>query len=351
VRTFKMIPAGLSWSPDDKRIFTSQVGPDESRLYEVDLSDGSMKLTPAGITERHGVWLTMSPKTGAMAWDAFRYHNDLLQKDLSDPAKPAEPFLESSKDENQASYSPDGKHVAFDTNRSGVWSVWIGDADGSNLTQISREVSEYPRWSPDSQRIVYEQSDGDEWTIYVADVNERVGHKLKTAATHVGLPFWSPDGKSIYFQSYASFRRKFYRCSLDCNADEVLVREGPKAFNLQISADSKYFYYIQRDEADRRVFREPFAPGQAEKGQEIAEIPVVADAFSFFLGRDGIYFVASDRPKTLSYFDFKTRKSKDLLTTEKNIMSGFWISHDERIALLPQSYDNHQDIMLAEPKR
>jgi Tol biopolymer transport system component/DNA-binding winged helix-turn-helix (wHTH) protein len=351
VRTMKLVPAGLSWSPDDKKIVMPQVGPDESRLYEVDLNDGSMKLTPAGLSERHGVWATISAKTGAMAWNAYRYHIDLIRKELKDFSKPVEPILESSKDENQASYSPDGTHVAFDSNRSGIWSVWLGDADGSNLTQISRDVAGYPRWSPDSRHIAYQQSDGDEWTVYVTDINERVGRKLMTSVTSVSAPFWSPDGKWLYFEGYSSFRRKFYRCSLDCNANETLVRDGPKAFNLQASADGSYWYYVRGDEVDRKLFRETFSDGHIGPAEEVAGIPILADEYSFFLGDSGIYFVTNDKPKTLSYLDFTTRKTKTLLTTEKNIGSGFWISRDERIALLPQSFDNHQDIMLAEPKR
>jgi Tol biopolymer transport system component/DNA-binding winged helix-turn-helix (wHTH) protein len=351
VRTMKLVPAGLSWSPDDKKIVMPQVGPDESRLYEVDLNDGDIMLTPAGVSERRGVWATVSAKTSAMAWDAYRYHIDLLRKDLQDPSKPVEPILESSKDENQASYSPDGAHVAFDSNRSGIWSVWLGDADGSNLTQISRDVAGYPRWSPDSRHIAYQQSDGDEWTVYVADINERVGRKLMTSVTSVSAPFWSPDGKWLYFEGYSSFRRKFYRCSLDCNANETLVRDGPKAFNLQATADGSYWYYVRGDEVDRKLFRESFSDGHIGPAEEVAGIPILADEYSFFLGDNGIYFVADDKPKTLSYLDFTTRKTKTLLTTEKNIGSGFWISRDERIALLPQSFDNHQDIMLAEPKR
>ncbi len=351
VRTMKLLPVGLSWSYDDKKIVMPQVGADESRLYEVDLNNGDMKLTPAGLGERHGLWATVSAKTRAMAWDAYRYHIDLFRKDLKNPSKPIEPILESSKDENQASYSPDGTHVAFDSNRSGIWSVWLGDADGSNLTQISRDVAGYPRWSPDSRWIAYQQSDGDEGAVYVADINERVGRKLKTSEANVGAPFWSPDGKWLYFEDYSSFRRKFYRCSLDCNANETLARDGPKAFNLQMSADGRYWYYIRGDETDRKLFRESFADGHIGQTEEVAGMPILADEYSFFLGTSGIYFVANDKPKTLSYLDFSTRKSRNLLTTEKNIGSGFWISRDERTALLPQSFDNHQDIMLAEPKR
>ena len=351
VRTMKLVPVGLAWFPDDKKILLPQLGADESRLYEVDLNDGSMKLTPAGVSERHGIWSTMSAKTGAMAWDAYRYHDDLLSKNLKDPSKPVAPILESSKDENQASYSPDGKHVAFDSNRSGTWSVWIGDADGSNLTQVSRDVAGYPRWSPDSTRIVYQQSDGDEWTVYVADINERIGRKLRTATTNVGAPFWSPDGTWVYFEDYSSFRRKFYRCSVDCNANETLVRDGPKAFSMQIAPDGQHWYYIRGDETNLKVIRETVVDGHAETEEEVAGLPLIADEYSFFLGANGIYFVAKEKPQTLSYFDFNTKKSKSLVTTEKAIMSGFWISRDERIALLPQSYDNHEDIMLAEPKR
>ena len=351
VRTMKLVPFGLSWSPDDKKIVMPQAGADESRLYAVDLNSGDMKLTPAGLSERHGLWATVSAKTGAMAWNALRYRIDLLRKDLKDPSKPIEPILESSKDENQASYSPDGTHVAFDSNRSGIWSVWMGDADGSNLTKISRDLAGYPRWSPDSRRIAYQQSDGDEWAVYVADIDERVGHKLKTSVNNVGAPFWSPDGKWLYFEDYSSFRRKFYRCSLDCNANETLVRDGPKAFNLQTSPDGRYWYYVRADEIDRKLFRETFADGHAGQTEGVAGISVLADEYSFFLGDNGIYFVTNDEPKTLSYLGFTSRQAKDLLTTEKNIGSGFWISRDERTALLPQSFDNHQDIMLAEPKR
>ena len=350
VRTVKLFPVGLSWSPDDTKLVIPQQGEDESHLYEVSLRDGAMKPLAAGANELHAIWATVSGKTGAMAWNAYRYHIDLIRKDLYAPKKPSQPILESSKDENQASYSPDGKYVAFDSNRSGVWNVWIGDADGTNLTQVSRGIAGYPRWSPDSRQIAYQQVDGDGKSVYIANVDQRVGHKLITATTNAGSPFWSADGKSVYFEDFGSFRRKYYRCSLDCDKNETLVRDGPKAISMQASQDGKDWYWLSVD-GPFKVFRAAMKDGRIEGDEEVVGIPPLADAYSFFAAKSGIYFVPADKPSTLKFFDFATHGTKTLFTAEKVIGRGFWISSDGRTALLGQSFDNHQDIMLAEPKR
>jgi WD40 repeat protein len=350
VRNLKLIPIGLGWSPDDTKLLTTQQSDDEGHLYEVSLRDGAMSPLPAGLNQPHALWPTMAAKTGAIAWNVYRGRGNLIRKDLHNPANPATPILESSKDENQASFSPDGKYVAFDSNRTGAWNVWIADADGGNLTQISRGIAGYPRWSPDSRQIVYQQVDGDEKSVYIANVDQRVGRKLSTATTDAGAPFWSADGQSIYFEDFGSFRRRYYRCSLNCDKNETLVRDGPKAINMQISEGDKDWYWINV-ETPLKLLHATMKDGHVDGGSEVAEIPLLYDEYAYFVAKSGIYFVSAGNPNTLKFFDFATHKTKDLFTAEKLIAGGFWISSDGATALLPQSYDNHQDIMLAEPKR
>jgi len=59
--------------------------------------------------------------------------------------------------EMQPRYSPDGKRVAFTSDRDGLTNVWTMDLNGKNLRQISkekeREVSN-PAWTPDGQYLV-----------------------------------------------------------------------------------------------------------------------------------------------------------------------------------------------------
>ena len=53
--------------------------------------------------------------------------------------------------------SPDGRRVAFGSDRSGEWEIWLADPDGANAVQLTSmgAGSVGPRWSPDGERIVF----------------------------------------------------------------------------------------------------------------------------------------------------------------------------------------------------
>lgn len=39
-------------------------------------------------------------------------------------------------------YSPDGRHIAYKSNWDGFWNIYVMDADGSNIVQITHETGE-----------------------------------------------------------------------------------------------------------------------------------------------------------------------------------------------------------------
>lgn len=103
-----------------------------------------------------------------------------------------------------ASWSPDGKQVAFSTNISGRLNIWTVPAEGGWPTQLSvsdqRQIS--PLWSPDGKWIsVLSDYDGDEmWDIFL--ISPQTGDTINfTLSRNIQEmdPAWSPDSKRLAY--------------------------------------------------------------------------------------------------------------------------------------------------------
>lgn len=102
-------------------------------------------------------------------------------------------------------WSPDGQWLAFSSGRSGSYDLWVMDAFGNNLRQVTAtpDVDEFlGGWSPDSSRLVYmrEPPDGsqpsDVWSIKL----DGTGAMQLTHDTADSFsPAWSPDGSQIVY--------------------------------------------------------------------------------------------------------------------------------------------------------
>ena len=117
-------------------------------------------------------------------------------------------------DDNSPSWSPDGKRIAFESDRDGHgpfhFEIYVMDADGGNQQNITNDPNNdwSPSWSPDSERIVF-MSDRDgnregnwkNYEIYVMDADGANPQRLTNNDFYDAEPSWSPDGKRIVFWS------------------------------------------------------------------------------------------------------------------------------------------------------
>ncbi|WBY07831.1 hypothetical protein PIB19_21660 [Sphingomonas sp. 7/4-4] len=105
-------------------------------------------------TAREATWmqLDLSPDGRTILFDLL---GDIYALDAAGGV--ARPVLTGMAFERDPVFSPDGKQFAFISDRSGVTNLWVANADGTGLRQISQDTSltlyAAPAWSPDGKSL------------------------------------------------------------------------------------------------------------------------------------------------------------------------------------------------------
>ena len=219
-------PAGdwnPSWSPDGKRIaFVSDRdgildihGFPTSEIYVMD-ADGK---NPQNLTNnRAGDWspewspdgkriVFMSYREGHFIGDFEDTTSEIyvMDNDGGDEQR----LTENRKNDRGPSWSPDGKRIAFSSDRKGDWlnyEIYVMDDDGGNLQKLTenRKNDGGPSWSPDGKRIAFSSDRGGNRQIYVMDTDGGNQQQLTNHPSNDGGPAWfvpafavAPAGKKF----------------------------------------------------------------------------------------------------------------------------------------------------------
>ena len=138
--------------------------------------------------------------------------------------------------EQSPRWSPDGKRIAFISDRTGREEIWIADERGEHLEQLSDVDSDKSAiaWAPDSLSVVWSGSDHKLRQTFLAD---RKTEEIASSETgNIATPQFSPDGKWIaYTKPDKTLRSHVYVKSVEGGEEQMIAAD-----DFLVSANARW---------------------------------------------------------------------------------------------------------------
>ena len=338
---------GLAWTADGTGIVFASNRGGLWRLWRVSSSGGTPELVN-GVGDGAGA-PTIAPRGNRLAYVQARADANLWR--TAGPAskdRRAAPMkvIASSRQDWEGTFSPDGKRIAFGSDRSGSIEIWICNSDGTNqaeLTSLKAADAGSPSWSPDGKTIAFDARLEGHGDIFVISAEGGTPRRLTTEPVENNVPTWSGDGIWIYFSSNRTGTWQIWKVPFTGGSAVQVTKNG--GFSAQESPDAKFLYVWM---LDRTIWR--MRPSGEEATRVLQGVPVFA---WWRIAPDGIYFVDdSTTPARVAFFNFASERVRTITSLDLGyevINSwGFDVSPDGQWILYKRVDQVASDIMIVE---
>jgi len=280
-------------------------------------------------------------RIGRLAFAQTIIDADIWRIDLTRSGRASERVAASTRLDHTVQLSPDGRRVAFASERSGAHEIWVSEVDGTGALQLSSFDGPYtdsPYWSPDGQWISFTSRPLGKSAIYVVPAPGGAMKRLTDPALRAVGGSWSPDGHWIYCE----IEGQLWKLPAKGGSPVRITRNG--GGTRAQSGDGVTILYLKNGSAAEKS---PLWAVPAEGGEEREVLPAVF-AHNFVVRTNGIYYVPSPEKPAIWFYRFSDRKSSVLTTLRTAPAFGMDVSKDGRYALVPEYEDPGGDIVMIE---
>ncbi len=185
-------------------------------------------------------------------------------------------------------FSPDGRRIAFTSDRGGGDNIWVMGVNGADKRQITKEdfrLLNQPSWSPDGQFIAAKKhfttgrslGTGEIWLYHVSGGGgvKLVERPNEQHQKELGEPTFAPDGKSIYFTRNVT-PGPIFEYAQDSNGDLFNIERYDLETGKTLTAvsglggavrpapspDGRYLAFVRRENVQSKLFVKDMATGE-----------------------------------------------------------------------------------------
>ncbi|MDV3456028.1 amidohydrolase family protein [Sphingomonas sp. HF-S4] len=193
--------------------------------------------------------------------------------------------------EVQPRFSPDGRRIAFTSDRGGGDNIWVMNRDGGDKRQVTKEefrLLNQPSWSPDGRYIAAKKhfttgrslGTGEVWLYHVSGGGGvmLVKRPNETHQKELGEPIYARDGKSIFFTrnvtpgpifEYAQDSNTglfdIERYDLDTGETSKAVTGAGGSVRPTPSPDGRKIAFVRREATRSKLYVKDLASGEERK--------------------------------------------------------------------------------------
>ncbi len=339
---------GIDWTTDGRHLILSAGSGLEADLWRLALGSGALTrlATPGGAA----IHPTLPARAPGLAYETLALECNIWKLALDRPGdadKAADvpllaPLISSTRLDRHPQISPDGEWIAFTSDRTGSPELWLCDAAGDRLRQLTSNGGLAPHhgWSPDGKRLAVSARTGEITSLFVVDITsahmERVHPSAKANEFYVD---WSADGRWIYFHTESNGVLQLWKVRPDGTGSSPVLPPG--RLLVHACRDGSGLWYNRMEEPGLWFWS---LPDSVESCRIAPETMARWRAVAFF--PDGVFVIRRfPEELTLSFYDLAAERFTSLAVLPRDAQPGLVVSPDQRWALIDRMERMESDLV------
>ena len=267
------------WGPLGRRIYflrRDNRGGTELDMLPVDAASGEPSGKPQAVGMLTGVLTDMALGRDGRQIAVSELEGSMnltrlpLDASGAKPAGPEEVLSEGRVIDRYPSYSPDGKHIAYSSDRLGGQEIWLLDVEKRERHRLSLPGTDQgastPYWSPDGKKLALARvKSGGQRAVWLVAVDGSAAEELIPPAEGLGYGQISPDGSRLVFSRRSGENLQLFVLDMKTRKQQALTSSPGNKWEGVWSPDGKWIVYFSNAAGSIQVWRIPAEGGREEQ--------------------------------------------------------------------------------------